>query len=564
MRFLSSLTLTGALASLLYFAACTGNTATLGDAGAGDATTGCTPGMSIACVGAGGCAGGQVCSHDGTHFEPCDCAHPGDDSGADTAGNTGDDATSGDDAGPGPDGNVVADSSGVDAPVVGCPAGLTCNVACPGGATTTIKGTVYDPAARNPLFNVAVYVPAEALPSLPRGVPTGANACSCAALFPSASVASTTTGPDGTFVLPNAPVGSAVPLVLQVGKWRRVVHVNVAPCQANAQPDKSLALPATVAAGSEDNMPDIAVSTGAADTLECLLRRVGLPATEYVAGPGGPGHVHVFSGGGTAPLTGAIVGSPENPPMPGAPASPTALWATAGQLMAYDITLLSCEGGETYNANPPALESYLNAGGRVFASHYHYAWFSGPIASVGSNTYAAPADWGAHLATWADDTANSAGVIGGIVDTALNGTMMSFPKGIALERWLMGVGGLGQNGVPPAELSIYQPRFNATVAPTNTASQPWITADNASTMPGKTMAFSFNTPVNAPPGTGGMPHYCGRAVFSDLHVAGDPSTVDTPPPPGGCAPANLSPQERALEFILFDLSGCVVPDSATP
>jgi hypothetical protein len=178
--------------------------------------------------------------------------------------------------------------------------------------------------------------------------------------------------------------------------------------------------------------------------------------------------------------------------------------------------------------------------------------------------YAAPADWGSHLATWAVDTANSASVIGGIVDTTLNGTTMPFPKGIALERWLMGVGGLGQNGVPPAELSIYQPRFNATVAPTHTASQPWITADNASMMPGKTMAFSFNTPVNAPPGPGGMPQYCGRAVFSDLHVAGDPSTLDTPPPPAGCVSTNLSPQERALEFILFDLSGCVVPDSTGP
>ena len=36
----------------------------------------CVPGSSQACVGPGGCSGGQACSADGTHFAPCDCAPP--------------------------------------------------------------------------------------------------------------------------------------------------------------------------------------------------------------------------------------------------------------------------------------------------------------------------------------------------------------------------------------------------------------------------------------------------------------------------------------------------------
>jgi hypothetical protein len=77
-------------------------------------------------------------------------------------------------------------------------------------------------------------------------------------------------------------------------------------------------------------------------------------------------------------------------------------------------------------------------------------------------------------------------------------------------------------------------------------------------MTGQTMHFSFNTPVGGPP-------YCGRAVFSDLHVGADPMTGDMPPPPGGCNNnVDLSPQEKALEFTLFDLSACVIPDSAPP
>jgi hypothetical protein len=438
-----------------------------------------------------------------------------------------------------------------------CPAGLNCNVACTGGATTTITGTVYDPAAKNPLYNIEVYVPAGPLMPLPAGVPTGADACSCSALFKSGAVTSTSTGVDGTFKLTGVPVGNAVPVVVQVGKWRRVFHIDVTACIDNAAPDKSITLPGSVTE-PDDSMPDIAVSTGASDSLECLMLRMGLPATEYVAGATGPGHVHIFSGGSAAAGggRGRMVGGPENPPMPGAPASSTTLWASQAQLMPYDIVLLSCEGGETYDANPPALEAYLNAGGRAFASHFHYSWFSGPIGSA--QAYAAPAAWGTNLATWTANGGMGNGPIAGVIDTTLNGSAQPFAKGVALQQWLGLVGALGTDGVPANELAIYQPRDNAAVAAANTPSQPWITADPW------TLYFSFDAPVNAvATGDGGSP-YCGRAVFSDLHVAGNPTTMDTAPPAAGCVAADLSPQEKALEFMLFDLSSCVIPDTATP
>jgi hypothetical protein len=456
----------------------------------------------------------------------------------------------GDSGGGGSSGGGSGGSGGAPA----CPSGLMCDVSCSSGKTTTVTGTVYDPAGRNPIYNVAVYVPATPLTPLPKGVPTGKDACSCGALFESGAIVNSTTAVDGTFTLSNVPVGSSVPLVIQVGKWRRQFHIGVTACTANAQPDRSLTLPSSVlASDTDDNMPDIAVSTGSADTLECLMTRIGLPSSEYVAGTGTTGHVHVFSGGGSGGK--GMVGHPEMPSMAGAPASYTDLWATSDQLMNYDITLLSCEGGETYMANPPALETYLNNGGRVFASHFHYSWFSGPISST--QGYTAPADWGTNLATWNGDKVDDNGVIPGYIDQTLNGSTKPFPKGVALDQWLMDNGALGV-GVPAGELSIWQPRYNAVVTAANTPSQPWITS--AASAGGNTMYFSFDTPVN--PTTAGQ--YCGRAVFSDLHVSGDPSTTDNPPPPGGCDTGDLSPQEKALEFMLFDLSSCVIPDSQPP
>src|SRR5439155_5909867 len=124
------------------------------------------------------------------------------------------------------------------------------------------SGKVYDPAKKNPLYNAAVYVPATPLTPLPKGVPTGNDACNCGALFQSGALTNATTAVDGSFTLTNVPVGAEVPLVIQIGKWRRQFKVNVAQCTDNPQADKSLSFPSTVAAGNtDDNIPDIAVST---------------------------------------------------------------------------------------------------------------------------------------------------------------------------------------------------------------------------------------------------------------------------------------------------------------
>lgn len=440
---------------------------------------------------------------------------------------------------------------------IACPVGLTCNVSCAGGGTTTVTGKVYDPAGSNPLYNVAVYVPATPLVPLPKGVPTGADSCSCGALFESGALTNTTTAVDGTFTLTNVPVGGSVPLVIQVGKWRRQLSIKVTACQDNAQPDKSLAFPGTVpSTDTIDSMPDIAVSTGSADTLECLLIRMGIASAEYVPGNSTAGHVHVFSGGddGTGGTGG---GAPEVPPMSGAPNSYKSLWDSQADMMPYDVVLLSCEGDETYNSNSAVLEQYLNAGGRAFGSHFHYAWFGGDLAG-GENVPAPPSDWGSNLADWGAQLSTSTTGAADVVET-LTGSTSPFPKGQELDQWLGVVGALGAESAPAAEVPITPE--DQDVGATNKA-QAWL-VDN-----GWTDYLSFNTPVDAPDAPdGGPPTYCGRAVFADIHAAGDvtaASAGDTNPPPTGCATGALSPQEKVLEFMLFDLSSCVLPDTVAP
>jgi hypothetical protein len=434
---------------------------------------------------------------------------------------------------------------------------------CEDGVHTTASGIVYDPALADPLYNVTVYVPQSA--TLPQFA-SGASCNTCGTLYPPV-VASTVTDATGAFTLKNVPPGSNVPLVVQTGKWRKEYTLpTVVKCIDNKVPDKTLRMPKNEIQG-DGTLPDIAISTGSSDSLECLLLRIGVDSDEWTPGPAGPGHIHIFHGNGAT----------TNPP---APESYQSLWDSTADLMKYDVAIFSCEGAETGNltdAGRQSLLDYSNAGGRVFASHYHYALFNtGPFAAL-------------NLATWypgnnAIDPNDVMSFPGQIYTTVLNG--QPFPEGTALAQWLGLVNALDPNG----ELDIFYGRHNADilapVGPMGTPSQPWILLDKSvmSDAPfGVPVAngaqyFSVDTPA-------AQSQKCGRVVYSDLHVSGGPGASEQGVPyfttdypnyvaprrgrgggavtgytvPDDCAMHPLTPQEKALEFMIFDLSSCLIP-----
>ena len=150
-----------------------------------------------------------------------------------------------------------------------------------------------------------------------------------------------------------------------------------------------------------------------------------------------------------------------------------------------------------------------------------------------------------------------------------------FPKGQALYEWLGNVGALtGDVDAGTAQLPIAVARGDALVSNANTKSQAWIQSASG-VSPVSTQYFSFDMPFNAPLNDAGLPGYCGRVVFSDLHIgaAANDYNGDTANPaghtdqlttPSGCSTGDLSPDEKALEFMLFDLSSCVTPVTVAP
>src|SRR6185503_12676465 len=127
----------------------------------------------------------------------------------------------------GDDGGMVAidaDTTPYDAECTG----LSCfQVDCPGGGTTSLSGTVYMPNGTLPLYGATVYVPAGTVGPLA----PGAQCDRCGTVLSGGSLVQATTDTMGRFFLTDVPTtdrmpaGGTVPLVIQVGKWRRQVQL---------------------------------------------------------------------------------------------------------------------------------------------------------------------------------------------------------------------------------------------------------------------------------------------------------------------------------------------------
>ena len=121
----------------------------------------------------------------------------------------------------------------------------------------------------------------------------------------------------------------------------------------------------------------------------------------------------------------------------------------------------------------------------------------------------------------------------------------SFPKGEKFGDWLK------LNDASSDGENIHIEEFGDSIDAANDKSQQWIFGSDDHPV----KYLSFNTPVDSE-----TDPQCGRAVISDIHVgAGDDSKV-----PSGCSSNSLTAQEKALLFLLMDLSSCVQDDQTAP
>ena len=438
------------------------------------------------------------------------------------------DAIGGGNGGAGDGGQTTGDGGGgTEPPCVN----LACDqVECPDGQTTTsLSGNVTIPSGELPLPNVSVYVPNSELGPIAQG----ASCERCEDMVTGDPLVHTTTNPRGNFYLEDVPVTDNLPLVIQTGKWRRKVEIStVEECTENqVDPDKTR-LPRN---RSEGEIPSIAVTTGNCDALECLLLDIGLDDEEFSTDVGN-GAVHLFTGSsgstgwasyptGTNSFDHSFSSETRNF------SDGTTYWNDLDNMLQYDMMLHSCEcnpyADQKSQQARDALQAYAYEGGRVFLSHWHNTWLED-----------GPADFRS-VADWRSD--NSVGF--NTVTTAYIDE--SFAAGSRMYEWMDYVDGLNAtDGVDIHEGRITVQSINPTLA------ERWLYIPYQGT--DWDHYFAFNTPVGA-----AEEQECGRVVFSDLHVAAGNQSSPSHPFPTGCIGTELSGQEKALIYMLFDLSACI-------
>ncbi len=489
-------------------------------------------------------------------------------------------------------------------------------VVCPAGETTTISGTVYDPAGINPLPNVLVYVPGANVQPFTDGVNTSDPVLdSYANLVSGSPLVQTTTGINGSFTLSDVPAGTNVPLVIQSGRWRRqFVIAQVTACgntplfSAPASPPSTTTVGATETEPSglnssnvtqggsssltgygepttvrfarnqeEGDIPHIALVTGEIDALECTLRKAGISDSEFTdlsvginstssdpsAGP--TGRVNLYNGIGNSGVSAPSYYTSTQPVSPShlesylmGTGSGTAV-ATGSGLFAdnYNVLLLPCQADPS---NYTSLQGetnaagFINSGGRIFATHHSAFYIDNPNGETSSQDSIVY-----NTALAAENWNNGdSGPYSNTTNVPVT-INQSFPDGATLAEWLQNLGATTQQG--STTLNYVWNNQSGVDSAYNTLS--WA----KDTTYGDVMQLSFYAPVCSD----GCSQF-GQVMYNEYHVDNAQESASTVFPnecvddsgSNRAKSSPMSPQELMLEYSLFNMMSFAVPTLTPP
>lgn len=381
---------------------------------------------------------------------------------------------------------------------------------CNDGKGTTVSGRVLAPNGELPVSGAQVYVSSTTADP----PPAGAGCFRCASSLSGEPASLATTDSQGRFQLLDVPSGEQLELVVQTGKWQRTTTLEgVVACQDNPVSEGDTRLPRK---SSEGNLPSIALISGGEDTLECLLRKLGIDDSEF-GYASSIERVQLYSAkGGMTALSAPKEGS-------GTLAAAKDLWASTENLSAFDLVILGSELDENAADKPEAalsaLHEYVAKGGRVLLQHFqNYFVKAGPADISGLASFAAQPDLAEPSAIQVDVTS---------------------PRGQAFADWLAVVEATDQQG----KLSLSQGRNSVQGVQAPALRLLYGAA------PATVQAFSVDLPY------GDGKSSCGRLSATDILTAAAADTIDDFPT--GCSSTTLSAQEKALAYLLFDVGACL-------
>lgn len=471
--------------------------------------------LAGAACGGGGVAGGTDASLDARTVD----ATAGDGTTVDARGDgPRDDAASGLDGGGGLDADGLDGASGVDAGAFDAGADAAPSDAAPGdGAihcapgTGTIEGTVYAPNGLDPISSAVIWVPlaGATVPGIPAGV-------ACDRCLVGGTLFRATSAADGSFSLSVGAAGGDYEVVVQNGRFRRIVTVHVDPCGRTVMSTAETTLPGTTdpatAGPGVVTMPRILVATGTNDNIARVLRLIGI--TQFDSVDGGR------SASSRVTVESSALGT---------------VLADRTMLDAYNMVFAGCGslGGGRSDAlqSAPMLASvagWLAAGGRLYTSDLSYVLVSATVPSIA--TWATGETVGTYDVHDVGYSASATAIIPGTIDDP------------DLRTWLAGLGALRTDG--RVDLTQFRDPWGA-VGAAPIATTTWVHGDVQWHVPVGATSPAADHPLtiqSAVPDASGAA--CGRAFYSSYHTSS--STTAT----------TLSSQERLLEYLIFQLAKC--------
>ena len=364
---------------------------------------------------------------------------------------------------------------------------------CNSPDTPSLSGTVYAPNGVDPIAGAVVGIPLT-VPNLP----PRARCTSCAegAGFRTMVYSDAR----GRFHLRGVPAdGAPFRLVMQKGYFRRVLTLDAPGCTSRPLEAALTTLPGKTAHyGPADTVPRIAVVSGAWDQLEKVLTKLGLEEFEL--------------------YDGTALG-----------AEAEALLASSTRMAPYHMIFINCGNRferaftETLGA-ATALRSYVEAGGRLFVTDYSYDFveqaFPEFIDFEGSHD-------GEPLQKAESLNAAEVGLEGLVVEAEV----LDAP----LREWL----GLPELGalLPNGRLQVVGFQTGWAVQ-REVVGKVWVQGE----VLGVGVTQDTPRPLTSSFDLRSGDQQCGRVVFSSYHTHG--------------AEPQLLPQERVLEYLIFELGAC--------
>ncbi len=385
---------------------------------------------------------------------------------------------------------------------------------CP-GQEATVTGTALAPNGADPVPGASVFIPAR----VPELFPPDVKCEVCGHLGKSNNLWYTTTAPNGRFTLKNVCPGKW-PLVVQNGRFRRLVYINVAAGATMAVPAGQSRLPRRHKEFVQaDSIPKIAVATGDFDKMECVLRKMGLAD-------------------GTFDLYEAASSRKSPKTLP----SFKNLIANLNKMKTYNIIFINCTANtfekelasSTIRKN---LNDYVNAGGRLYVTDWSYDW----IEQV--EPFAPFIDFEPGASSSAPEPLNAAalGADGLKVSAKIKDSQMA--------QWLTAFPGAISGGNSKIEHFLIN---WVIIHKLGKETKLWVEGSIKSTTGALTgvrpltVTFNFKS--------------CGKVLYSSYHTEGreDESVISPKAFPAYCG-GKFSPQDRILEYLIFDIASCIKP-----